>query len=132
MLHRAIIGSFERFIGILIEEYSGSFPLWLAPVQVAVATITSDLNDYAMDINKLLVEAGIRSAIDISPEKINYKIRSFSKQKVPIIAVIGKQEMLNNTVTIRQLGSDEQKNLSASELVKLVKDENLKYLHNAI
>ena len=132
MLHRAIIGSFERFIGILIEEYAGSFPLWLAPVQVAVATITSDLNDYAININKLLVEAGVRSAIDISPEKINYKIRCFSKQKVPIIAIIGKQEMLNNTVTIRQLGSDEQKNLSIQELVKLVKDENLKYLHSGI
>jgi threonyl-tRNA synthetase len=132
MLHRAIIGSFERFIGILIEEYAGSFPLWLAPVQVAVATITSDLNDYAININKLLVEGGVRSAIDISPEKINYKIRCFSKQKVPIIAIIGKQEMLNNTVTIRQLGSDEQKNLSIQELVKLVKDENLKYLHSGI
>ena len=83
---------------------------------MAVATITSDLNDYAININKLLVEAGVRSAIDISPEKINYKIRCFSKQKVPIIAIIGKQEMLNNTVTIIQLGSDEQKNLSIQEL----------------
>ncbi len=132
MLHRAIIGSFERFIGILIEEYAGRFPLWLAPVQVAIATITNELDDYALSINRLLTEAGVRSAIDISSEKINYKIRCFSHQKVPIIAVVGKQEMLNNTVTIRQLGSEEQKNLSVQELVNLVKDENLKYLHNAI
>lgn len=132
MLHRAIIGSFERFIGILIEEYAGRFPLWLAPVQVAVVTITNDSDDYAIKINKLLVDEGIRSAMDISSEKINYKIRCFSNQKVPIIAVVGKQEMLNNTVTIRQLGSEEQKNLSIQELVKLVKEENLKYLHNAV
>ncbi|XVN43050.1 MAG: threonine--tRNA ligase [Candidatus Rickettsia vulgarisii] len=128
MLHRAILGSFERFIGILIEEYTGRFPLWLAPVQVAITTITSELNDYALEINKLLINEGIRSEINISSEKINAKIRDFSNKKVPIIAVIGKQEMANNTVTIRQLGSDQQKIISVSELVKLVKEENQRYL----
>ncbi len=128
MLHRAVIGSFERFIGILIEEYAGRFPLWLAPVQVAIATITSDLNDYALEVHKLLVSEGVRSDIDISPEKINYKIRCFSNDKVPIIAVVGKQEMANNTVTIRQLGSDQQEIISLENLVKLVKDQNARYL----
>ncbi|WP_342278734.1 threonine--tRNA ligase [Candidatus Tisiphia endosymbiont of Myopa tessellatipennis] len=128
MLHRVVIGSFERFIGILIEEYAGRFPLWLAPVQVAIATITSDLNDYALEVHKLLISEGIRSDVDISPEKINYKIRYFSNNKVPIIAVVGKQEMLNNTVTIRQLGSDQQEIISLQNLVKLVKDQNIRYL----
>lgn len=128
MLHRAILGSFERFIGILIEEYAGRFPLWLAPIQVAITTITSELNDYALEVSKLLINEGIRSEINISSEKINAKIRDFSNKKVPIIAVIGKQEMANNTVTIRQLGSEEQKIISISELVKLVKEENQRYL----
>jgi len=128
MLHRAILGSFERFIGILIEEYAGRFPIWLAPVQVAIATITSDLNDYAVEVNKLLIDEGIRTDIDISPEKVNYKIRQFSNNKVPIIAVVGKAEMANNTVTIRQLGSEQQNTISLKELVKLVQDQNAKYL----
>ncbi|MCC8417661.1 MAG: threonine--tRNA ligase [Rickettsia endosymbiont of Bryobia graminum] len=123
MLHRAILGSFERFIGILIEEYAGRFPLWLAPVQVAITTITSDLNDYALEVNKLLINEGIRTDINISSEKINAKIRDFSNQKVPIIAVIGKQEVTNNTVTIRQLGSEEQKVISIPELIKLIKEK---------
>lgn len=128
MLHRAILGSFERFIGILIEEYAGRFPIWLAPVQVAIATITSDLNDYAVEVNKLLIDEGIRTDIDISPEKVNYKIRQFSNNKVPIIAVVGKAEMANNTVTVRQLGSEQQDTISLKELVKLVQDQNAKYL----
>lgn len=129
MLHRAIIGTFERFIGILIEEYAGRFPLWLAPVQVAIATITSDLNDYACKINDDLINAGVRTELDISPEKINYKIRNFSNYKIPIIAVVGKQEAANNTVTLRRLGSsDFQEVLSVQELISLVQAENEKYL----
>ncbi len=128
MLHRAIIGSFERFIGILIEEYAGRFPIWLAPVQVAITTITSDLNDYASEIHKLLINEGIRSDIDISSDKINAKIRYFYNQKVPIIAIIGKQEMSSKTVTIRQLGTDKQDTISLTDLVKLVKDQNARYL----
>ncbi|WP_341793970.1 MULTISPECIES: threonine--tRNA ligase [unclassified Rickettsia] len=128
MLHRAIIGTFERFIGILIEEYAGRFPLWLAPVQVAIATITSDLNDYALEVQKTLINRNIRADINISPDKINYKIREFSNQKVPLIAVIGKQEMENNTVTIRKLGVEAQEVLTIEQLVQLVKEENAKYL----
>lgn len=124
MLHRAILGSLERFIGILIEEYAGRFPLWLAPIQVAIATITSDLNDYALEVQKALIDNGVRTDINISPDKINYKIREFSKQKIPMIAIIGKQEKENKQVTIRRLGTTEQEVLSVEQLVKLVKEEN--------
>lgn len=128
MLHRAILGSLERFIGILIEEYAGRFPLWLAPVQVAIATITSDLNDYALEVQKALIESGVRVDINISPDKINYKIREFLNQKIPMIAVIGKQEKENKQVTIRRLGITEQEVLSIEQLIKFVKEENEKYL----
>ncbi|WP_342225989.1 threonine--tRNA ligase [Rickettsia endosymbiont of Urophora cardui] len=128
MLHRAILGSLERFIGILIEEYAGRFPLWLAPVQVAIATITSDLNDYALEVQKALIESGVRVDINISPDKINYKIREFSNQKVPMIAVIGKQEKENKQVTIRRLGNTEQKVLSIEQLIEYIREENSKYI----
>lgn len=128
MLHRAILGSLERFIGILIEEYAGRFPLWLAPVQVAIATITSNLNDYALEVQKALIESGVRVDINISPDKINYKIREFLNQKIPMIAVIGKQEKENKQVTIRRLGITEQEVLSIEQLIKFVKEENEKYL----
>ncbi|KJV81332.1 threonine--tRNA ligase [Rickettsia hoogstraalii str. RCCE3] len=128
MLHRAILGSLERFIGILIEEYAGRFPLWLAPIQVAIATITSDLNDYALEVQKALIDNGVRTDINISPDKINYKIREFSNQKIPMIAVIGKQEKENKQVTIRRLGTTEQEVLSIEQLIKLIKEENEKYL----
>ncbi|KIJ88806.1 threonine--tRNA ligase [Rickettsia asembonensis] len=128
MLHRAILGSLERFIGILIEEYAGRFPLWLAPIQVAIATITSDLNDYALEVQKALIDNGVRTDINISPDKINYKIREFSSQKIPMIAVIGKQEKENKQVTIRGLGTTEQEVLSIEQLIALVKKENEKYL----
>ncbi|AFC71537.1 threonine--tRNA ligase [Rickettsia australis] len=128
MLHRAILGSLERFIGILIEEYAGRFPLWLAPIQVAIATITSDLNDYALEVQKALIDNGVRTDINISPDKINYKIREFSNQKIPMIAVIGKQEQENKQVTIRRLGTTEQEVLSLEQLITLIKEENEKYL----
>lgn len=127
MLHRAIIGSFERFIGILIEEYAGRFPLWLAPVQVAIATITSNLQPYALEVNKLLINAGVRTDIDVSGEKINYKIRNFSNNKVPIIAVIGKYEVENTLLTIRCLGSEQQETIKITELLKLITDQNERY-----
>ena len=128
MVHRAILGSLERFIGILIEEYAGRFPLWLAPIQVAVATITSDLNDYALEVQKALVDNGIRTDINISPDKINYKIREFSNQKIPMIAVIGKQEKENKQVMIRRLGTTEQEVLSIEQLIALIKEGHEKYL----
>lgn len=129
MLHRAIIGTFERFMGILIEEYAGKFPLWLAPVQVAVVGITNELDDHISAIHAKLIAAGIRSELDISREKVNYKIRNFSNQKVPIIAVIGKKEQEDGTVTLRRLGSQDQETILVDELISIVLNENKRYLN---
>ncbi len=129
MLHRAIIGTFERFIGILIEEYAGKFPLWLAPVQVGIVGITNDLDEYIQHLNTKLIEAGVRSELDISREKVNYKIRNFSNQKVPIIAVIGKKEQEAGTVTLRRFGIEEQTTVGADELIRIVHEENKRYLN---
>lgn len=108
MLHRAILGSLERFIGILIEEYSGKFPLWLAPVQVVVVTITEAADSYAFEICEILKLAGIRAVLDVSNNKINYKVREHSLQKVPVMFVVGAKEQENRSVSIRRLGSDRQ------------------------
>ncbi|MFN7038656.1 MAG: threonine--tRNA ligase [Alphaproteobacteria bacterium] len=123
MLHRAIIGTFERFIGILIEQYGGKFPVWLAPVQVAIVNVTSDAEEYAIEIKKRLDELGIRSKLDISAEKINYKIRQHSIKKIPLIFAVGKKEMENNTVSIRRIGSEQQEITSLQEtLNNLIKE----------
>ena len=106
MLHRAILGSFERFLGILIENYGGAFPLWLAPVQVVVATITSDANDYAEAAADRLRAAGLRVELDTRNEKINYKIREHSLAKVPVIAVVGRKEAETGQLSLRRFGSD--------------------------
>ena len=108
MLHRAVLGSLERFIGILIEEYSGKFPLWLAPVQVVVATITEAADAYATEICEILKLAGIRAVLDVSNNKINYKVREHSLQKVPVMFVVGAKEQENRSVSIRRLGSEKQ------------------------
>ncbi|HCM83365.1 MAG TPA: threonine--tRNA ligase [Alphaproteobacteria bacterium] len=108
MLHRALLGSMERFIGILIEHYAGRFPLWLAPVQIVVATITEGASGYAQEVVKELRAAGLRAELDIRNEKINYKIREHSLQKIPIIAVIGAKEAEDKTLALRRLGSDAQ------------------------
>jgi len=129
ILHRAIIGTFERFIGILIEQYGGKFPLWLSPVQVALVGITNEQDEHLEEINAMFLDAGIRSELDISPEKVNYKIRNFSNRKVPIIAVIGKKEMEDSTVTIRRLGSQDQETMPLAKLIDIVKQENDKYLN---
>jgi threonyl-tRNA synthetase len=118
MLHRAIIGTFERFIGILIEQYAGKFPLWLAPVQVALTTITNDLDDHGMKIYEQLKEAGVRVIFDNSAEKIGYKIRALSERKIPIIATIGKVEKENGTVSVRRLGGQEQETMSVEGLIE--------------
>jgi len=129
MLHRAIIGTFERFIGVLIEEFAGKFPLWLAPVQIAIVGITNDLDEHITQLNKRFIDSGIRSELDISREKVNYKIRNFSNQKVPLIAVVGKKEQADGTLTIRKLGSsEEQETLSVDEVIKMISAENKKYL----
>lgn len=108
MLHRAILGSIERFIGIMIENYAGKLPLWLAPVQCVVATITSDADDYARTVYDRLKAAGIRVEIDLRNEKINYKVREHSLQKVPALFVVGKREAEEGKVAIRRLGTQEQ------------------------
>lgn len=115
MLHRAILGSYERFIGILIENFGGAFPLWLAPVQVVVATITSDANDYAETVAKRLRAAGLRVEVDGRNEKINYKVREHSLGKIPVIAVVGRNEAAEGTVALRRLGSDGQEILSLED-----------------
>jgi threonyl-tRNA synthetase len=108
MIHRAIFGSMERFLGILIENHAGHLPLWLAPSQVVVATITSDADAYAADVHARLKAAGLRAELDIRNEKINYKVREHSHAKVPVILVVGKREAEEGTVNIRRLGSGEQ------------------------
>ncbi len=108
MLHRAILGTLERFIGIMIENYAGKLPLWLAPVQCVVAPITSDAGAYAEKVHVSLKEAGLRAELDARNEKINYKVRDHSVKKVPVMFVVGKREAEENTVAIRRLGGEEQ------------------------
>lgn len=115
MLHRAILGSFERFIGVLIEQYAGRFPLWLAPIQVVVTTITNDADGYATKVHGALVDAGIRAGLDLRPEKINYKVRDHSLAKVPVMMVVGAREAEAGTVALRRLGGKDQEILALDE-----------------
>ncbi|MDB2447941.1 threonine--tRNA ligase [Gammaproteobacteria bacterium] len=124
MIHRAVLGSFERFIGVLIENYSGKLPFWLAPVQVAVATIVSDVDDYAAEVINLLENAGIRCHSDFRNEKISYKVREHSAAKVPVIMALGKREKESSTVSIRRIGSDKTESMDLSEALKVLSDEN--------
>ena len=123
MLHRAILGSFERFLGILIENYTGKFPLWLAPLQVVVATITNDADDYASEVMAELEAAGLRSELDTRNEKINYKIREHSHAKVPVIMVVGAKEAADGSVAVRRLGGKDQENLALKEAAARLRDE---------
>ena len=118
MLHRAILGSLERWIGILIEQYSGRMPLWLAPVQVVVCSIVDLTNDYILSIEQELDKIGIRNQIDLRNEKIGYKIREHSNNAIPIIVVIGKKEEENSSVAVRYLGSNNQENLGLVEFIE--------------
>ncbi len=120
MLHRAILGTFERFIGILIEHHAGRFPLWLTPVQAVVATIVSDADDYAHEVVAKLTAAGIRVESDLRNEKINYKVREHSLAKVPNLLVVGKREAEEGTVALRQLGSDRQQMMSLDEAIAML------------
>jgi threonyl-tRNA synthetase len=117
MLHRAILGSLERFLGILIEQYAGRFPLWLAPVQVAVATIVSDADAYAEEVAAALRAAGLTVKVDLSNQKINAKVRDHSLQRVPAIAVVGRREAEERTVALRRLGGEAQEVLPLAEAV---------------
>ncbi|MBO42802.1 MAG: threonine--tRNA ligase, partial [Rhodospirillaceae bacterium] len=123
MLHRAILGSFERFIAILIENYAGRFPLWLAPRQVVVATITNDADDYATDVLKACDAAGLRAEVDLRNEKINYKVREHSHAKVPILFVVGNREAEEGTVAIRRLGGKQQEVLALDEAINRLNEE---------
>ena len=127
MLHRAVLGSLERFIGILLEHYAGKLPMWLAPVQIVVATITNDYDDYGKKFYDALIEAGIRSEFDVRAEKISYKIRNHSVEKVPVMAIIGENEKSNNTITLRKMDGS-QENLgfdSAIDLLRKICEEPL-------
>ncbi|GAB5388350.1 MAG: threonine--tRNA ligase [Alphaproteobacteria bacterium] len=117
MLHRAILGSMERFVGILIEHYGGKFPLWLAPLQVMVCPIVSDADDYALEVAKTLKQAGLKVETDLRNEKIGYKVREHSLQKIPVIIAVGKREAEEGSVAIRRLGSKAQTVVSLEDAV---------------
>jgi len=123
MLHRAILGSFERFIGIMIENYAGAFPLWLAPTQAVVATIVSEADDYAREVVEKFKAAGLRTEIDLRNEKVGYKVREHSVAKVPVIAVVGKKEAEEGKVAIRRLGSQAQEVVTVEEAIRILTDE---------
>ncbi|MCA0433986.1 MAG: threonine--tRNA ligase [Proteobacteria bacterium] len=123
MIHRAICGSMERFLGILIENYAGHFPLWLAPLQIVVCTITSEADAYAVDVVRQLKDAGLRVEVDLRNEKINYKVREHSVTKVPVILVVGKRETEERAVNMRRLGSQDQKSMTLVDAIAALRAE---------
>jgi threonyl-tRNA synthetase len=123
MLHRAILGSFERFLGILIEQYAGRFPLWLAPVQAVVATIVSDADDYAREVAAAFAKAGMAVETDLTNQKINAKVREHSLAHVPVLAVVGRKEAETRTIALRRLGSQAQEVLPLEEAVARLASE---------
>jgi threonyl-tRNA synthetase len=123
MLHRAIFGSLERFIGILLEHYAGALPLWLAPQQVVVTTITSDADAYAQEVVAELGRAGLRAEADLRNEKINYKVREHSLAKIPVILAAGKRELAERTVALRRLGAQNQTSLPLGTAVEQLRAE---------
>jgi len=125
MLHRAMFGSLERFIGILIEHHAGKFPFWLAPDQIAVLPISSEQNDYAIKLKMLLEKKGLRTIIDDRNEKINYKIREHSVSKIPVLMICGSKEVQNNSITIRRLGQEHQQTISLEEAIEKFSSESI-------
>jgi threonyl-tRNA synthetase len=125
MLHRALFGSLERFIGILIEHYAGKLPLWLAPKQVAILPISQEFDDYAKKVSAELDKNKIRNIIDLKNEKINYKIREHSLSKTPILMICGSKEQENQSITLRRLGQEKQDTLPLKEAVNLLVNESL-------
>ena len=123
MLHRAILGSLERFIGVLLEQYAGRLPFWLAPLQVVVATITNAADDYARQVHAALVDAGLKAELDLRNEKIAYKVREHSLAKVPVILVVGAREARDGTVAMRRLGGEDQEILALEEAAARLKEE---------
>ncbi len=123
MIHRAICGSMERFLGILLENYAGHLPLWLAPVQAVVATIMSEADDYAREVTAQALRMGLRAESDLRNEKINYKVREHSLAKVPVMLVVGKKEAAERTVSIRRLGKEGQQVMPLDAALKALADE---------
>ena len=123
MLHRAILGTLERFLGILIEHYAGKFPIWMAPVQAVIATIVSDADPYAREVDTALKEAGIRVESDLRNQKINFKVREHSMKKVPFLLVVGRREAENRTLTVRRLGVQSQETLALDDVIHMLKVE---------
>ena len=118
MLHRALFGSLERFIGILIENYAGKFPFWISPLQTVVIPISEDFEEYASKVSKKIKEAGMSSIVDLKNHNLNYKIREHSLAKVPILLICGKKEVDSNSVTIRRLASNKQENMELNKFLK--------------
>ena len=123
MIHRAMFGSLERFIGILIENYAGHLPLWLSPVQAVVATVVSEADDYALEVAAALRKAGLRVETDLRNEKINYKVREHSVAKIPVLLVAGRREAEERTVSVRRLGSQSQTVLGLENIILELTDE---------
>ena len=124
MLHRALFGSLERFIGILIEHYEGKLPLWLSPVQAVILPISQDFDDYAKKVFEQFMKAGINCEVDLKNQKINYKIREHSLAKIPILLICGKKELDTNTITIRRLGYEKQETMKLDKAVKYISSQN--------
>ena len=124
MMHRAILGSFERFLGVLIENYAGKLPLWLAPIQIVFMTVTDEVSDYASSLKVQCDDLNLRAELDLRNEKIGYKIREHSTAKVPLMAVIGKEEMASNTISIRNLSENKTNTYSVEEAMNLLVDSS--------
>jgi threonyl-tRNA synthetase len=118
MLHRALFGSLERFIGILIENYAGKFPFWISPLQTMIIPISEEFNDYAVEVSKKIKSAGISSSVDLKNNNLNYKIRDHSLAKIPLLLICGKKEVDSNSVTIRRLDSNKQENMDIDQFLK--------------
>ena len=118
MLHRALFGSLERFIGILIENYAGKFPFWISPLQTVIIPISEDFNSYALKICDQIKQAGITSVVDLKNQNLNYKIRDHSLAKIPLLLICGKKEVDSNSVTIRRLDSIKQENMDLDLFLK--------------
>ena len=118
MLHRALFGSLERFIGILIENYAGKFPFWISPLQTVVIPISEDFEDYAVKVSEKIKSVGMSSLVDLKNHNLNYKIREHSLAKVPVLLICGKKEVDSNSVTIRRLDSNKQENMELNTFLK--------------
>ena len=118
MLHRALFGSLERFIGILIEHYAGKFPFWISPLQTVVIPISEEFDDYATQVSKKIKQTGMSSFVDLKKHNLNYKIRDHSLAKIPVLLICGKKEVDSNSVTIRRLDTNKQENMDIDQFLK--------------